>query len=140
MTMRLLKGTGLLIGIFGIAALGTRGCNMYFNNQVVEKPGCRVVSFATGLIGHVEYVRYADGSQDVKEYPGILGHRLLSSEFHQDLNGDGLVDRIRKHGPEWKVHSFTGLLIREHDYTTHKESFDAADKQLQELMAQYPIK
>ena len=80
-----------------------------------------------------------DGSQDVKEYPS-LGHRLFDSELYQDLNGDGLVDRIRRNGAEWKMNRLSELLVREYDYQSDKERFDEADKQLQELMVKYPIK
>ncbi len=128
-------GAGALI----IAALlsATRDCNKVWNNRTLHKPAYISVNYATGLTGHVEYTKYTDGSQDVKEYPG-LGHRLMDSELHQDLNGDGLVDRIRQNGAEWKMNSLSELLVREHDYQTNKEKFDEADRQLQELMTKYP--
>jgi hypothetical protein len=75
----------------------------------------------------------------VKEYPG-LSHRLFDSELHQDLDGDGFVDRIRRNGAEWKMNNLSELLVREHDYDAHKERFDEADTQLKELMDKYPEK
>ena len=123
-----------------IAALlgGIRGCNIMWNNRTLNKSAYISVNYATGLTGHIEYTQYADGSQDVKEYPG-LGHRLFDSELHQDLNGDGLVDRIRQNGAEWKMNRLSDLLVREYDYQTNRERFDKADKQLHELMIKYPV-
>ena len=128
-------------GIAIVAALlgGVRGCNMAWNNRSTVKPAYQTESRATGLYGHVEFTRYSDGSQDVKEYPGFA-HRLFDSELHQDLNGDGLVDRIRQNGAELKMNHLSELLVREHDYDSHKERFDEADAQLQDLMAKYPAK
>jgi len=134
-----IKMIGIYAGIIGAMLLGTRGCDMAFNNRTINKPAYHTESRATGLTGHVEYTRYSDGSQDVKIYPG-LSHRLFGSELHQDLNGDGLVDRIRQDGPEWKMHRLYDLLVREHDYQANKGRFDEADKQLQELTAKYPAK
>lgn len=127
---------GIYIGIFGLIGLGARGYNMLMNNRTIDKPTHHTVSYATGLTGHVEYTRYVDGSQDVKIYPG-LGHRLWDSELHQDLNGDGAVDRIRKNGAEWKMNRLSELLIREYDYDTSKDRFDKADERLQNLMKKY---
>ncbi len=128
-------------GIAIVAALlgGVRGCNMAWNNRSIVKPAYQTESRATGLYGHVEFTRYSDGSQDVKIYPGFA-HRLFDSELHQDLNGDGLVDRIRRNGAEWKMNRLSELLVREYDYESHKERFDEADAQLQDLMAKYPAK
>jgi hypothetical protein len=126
-------------GIIGAALLGARGCNMAFNNRTINKPAYHTESRATGLAGHVEYTRYSDGSQDVKIYPN-LGHRLFGSELHQDLDGDGLVDRIRQDGPEWKMNRLNGILVRKHDYQANKERFDESDRQLQELTTEYPAK
>ena len=128
-------------GVAIVAALlgGVRGCNMAWNNRTLDKPAYTSVNYATGLTGHIEYTRYADGSQDVKEYPG-LGHRLFDSELHQDLNGDGFVDRIRQNGAEWKMNRLSELLVREQDYQTNKNIFYEADNQLQELIAKYPAK
>jgi len=134
-----IKMMGIYAGMIGIMLLGGRGCNMAFNNRTINKPAYHTESHATGLTGHVEYTRYSDDSQDVKIYPGF-GHRLFSSELHQDLNGDGLVDRIRQDGPEWKMHRLYDILVREHDYQTNEKRFDEADKQLQELAAKYPAK
>ena len=118
---------------------GVRGCNMAWNNRSTVKPAYQTESRATGLYGHVEFTRYSDGSMDVKEYPGFA-HRLFDSELHQDLNGDGLVDRIRQNGAEWKMNHLSELLVREHDYDSHEDRFDEADTRLQDLMAKYPAK
>jgi hypothetical protein len=127
-------------GIAIVAALsgGVRGCNMAWNNRSTVKPAYQTESRA-GLYGHVEFTRYSDDSMDVKEYLGFA-HRLFDSKLHQDLNGDGLVDRIRLNGAEWKMNHLSELLVREHDYDLHKNRFDEADTQLQDLMAKYPAK
>ena len=126
-------------GIIGAMLLGARGCNMAWNNRSTDKPAYRTESRASGLYGHVEYTRYSDGSQDVKEYHGFA-HRLFDSELHQDLNGDGLVDRIRRDGPEWKMHRLNDILERKVDYESNKDRFDKADAQLKELMIKYPAR
>jgi len=131
--------TSLLAGIIGIVLLAGRGCNNYLNNRTIDKPAYHTESRALGLSGHVEYTKYLDGSQDVKIYPS-LGHRLFNSELHQDLNGDGLVDRIREDGSELKANRLKDILIRKQDYSINKERFDKADRQLQELMTKYPTK
>ncbi|MBL7147926.1 MAG: hypothetical protein ISS82_03820 [Nanoarchaeota archaeon] len=116
---------GLLI-ILG----GTRGCNMLWNNRDVKTPNRHTISNATWLIGHNEFTKYKDGSVDLKVYPGILSHRIISSKLYQDLNGDGLVDRIRNNGPAWQFNRLRYILDREVDYDTHKENFDKADELL----------
>ncbi|MBU4501267.1 MAG: hypothetical protein KKA79_01645 [Nanoarchaeota archaeon] len=63
---------------------------MAFNNKHTVKEGRETISYATGLTGHVEYTMYSDGSQDVKDYPG-LGHRLFDSKLYQDINGMALL-------------------------------------------------
>lgn len=133
------KTIGIYAGIIGTMLLGVRGCNIFWNNRSLDKSAYHTESKASGLYGHLEYTRYSDGSHDVKEYPGFA-HRLFDSELHQDLNGDGLVDRIRQNGAEWKMNSLSDLLVREYDYDSHKERFDEADKQLQDLMEKYPAK
>ena len=134
-----LKTIGLYAGMIAVLLGGVRGCNMAWNNRSLNKPAYQTESSATGLTGHVEFTRYSDGSMDVKEYPG-LGHRMFDSELHQDINGDGLVDRIRKNGAEWKMNKLSEILVRENDYQANKERFNEADTQLQDLMAKYPAK
>ncbi len=119
--------------------LGAKGCNNFLNNRTIDKPAYHTESQATGIAGHIEYTRYADNSQDVKIYPS-WNHRYWSSELDQDLNGDGIVDRIRLDGPEFKMHRLTDLLVRAQDYSTSKEKFDEADKRLAELMKKYHAK
>lgn len=128
----------LTIPIVTLALLlfGVRGCNNLFNNRTINKPSYETHSYATGLTGHVEYTKYHDGSQDIKIYPS-LGPRLWDSELHQDLNGDGKIDRIRRQGAEWKMNRLSELLVRENDYLTNKKRFDKADKKLLELMEKY---
>jgi len=131
-----LKIIGIYVGVF-VASLGlTKGYNMLCNNRTINKPAYHMESRAIGLNGHIEYTKYADNSQDVKEYPG-LGHRLFDSQLFQDLNGDNLVDIIRKNGSELKMNRVTELLVRKHDYNSNKERFDKADKKLQELAKKY---
>ena len=131
-------GKGIIVNIAVIgAALGLgRVCNSAFNDRTVEAPGYVTVSYSTGLNGHVEYTSFADGSQEAKVYPN-LGHRMSDSMLYQDLDSDGLVDRIRESGPEWKFHRNT-LLVREFDEAGHDEDFSKADALLKELMERYP--
>ncbi len=124
------------IGITGVSLLGVRGCNMAFNDRVIDTPSYHIISYATGLNGHIEYTKYSDGSRDIKEYPG-LGHRLFDSQLFQDLDGDKKIDRIRQNGSEWKMNSLSELLVRKHDYETNKERFDKADNLLNELINKY---
>lgn len=125
-----------MAGILAIPFLVGRGCNMACNNRTIDRPAYHTESYATGITGHVEYTKYSDSSQDVKIYPG-LSHRLFDSELYQDLDGDGLVDRIRQNGSEIKMNRLSELLVREHDYEANKDRFDKADAKLQELMEEY---
>ncbi len=118
--------------ILVVGILGTRGCNMLWNNREIVKDGYTSKSRATGLTGHIEYTKYSDGSQDVKVYHG-LGHRVFGSELYQDLDGDNKVDRIRYNGAEWKFNRLTKILIREEDINSNTGVFTKADKRLQEL-------
>jgi hypothetical protein len=139
----LLKDIGKIasipIIILGSTTLLVRGCNKAYNNRTINAPSHHTVSYATGMLGHIEYTQYPNHNQEVKIYPG-LGHRYVSSELHQDFNGDGLVDRIRIDGPEWKMNQLNDILDRTYDYAAHKQEFDNADKQLQELMKKYSTK
>jgi len=131
-----LKTIGIFAGILGVMALGVRGCNMAWNNRTLNKPAYTSHSYATGLYGHTEFTKYSDGSRDVKIYPGFA-HRLFDSELHQDLDGDGKIDRIRQNGAEWKMNRLSELLVRENDYSFNQERFDEADEQLQKLTREY---
>ena len=125
----------LIGGLIGGAFL----INSAWNNKSIKNDSYSLISYATGIAGHVEYVKYSDSSQEVKTYPN-LGHRLFISEFNQDINGDGLVDRIRQNRSELGANSLKKLLVRANHYPTNQEAFDKADKQLQELMIKYPSK
>ncbi len=131
--------SGLIFaGMIGASALGVISVyNRLLNDRTINKSKYITVSRVAGLFGHIEYTRYFDGSRDIKEYPGIFTHRYLSSDFYQDLQGDGLVDRIRENGSEFLLNRFGKLLVRESDYSSHKKEFDKADKKLQRLMARY---
>jgi hypothetical protein len=118
--------------IGGLLLLGlSRGCNMAFNNRNITTPAAKISSRATGLIGHVEKVEYSDGMADVKVYPSFWGHRYASSRLYQDIDGDGLVDKIRINGPEWQMNRLKYVLDRVHDYEKWKDQFDYGDKLLQ---------
>ena len=134
-----IKGIGLFVVGAGVLLLGVRGCNVALNNRTIVKSAFYTESRATGIYGHVEYTRYSDGSQDIKIYSS-LSHRFFGSELHQDFNGDGLVDRIRRDGPEWKMHRLNDILERKIDYESNKDRFDKADAQLKELMIKYPAR
>ena len=109
----------------------TRGCNEFFNTRSITTPAHHTESYATGLTGHVEFTRYTDGAKDIMIYPGLP--RLFDSELLQDLEGDGIVDRIRQNGADWNFHQLTRLLARTPDYAVHKKQFDEADQKLVEL-------
>ena len=64
-----------------VTLFGTNGCNRVWNNYEKETPEYTIYSKATFWTGHVEYIKYSSGAQDVKVYPGI-GHRLWDSELH----------------------------------------------------------
>ncbi|MDK2849661.1 MAG: hypothetical protein PWP03_248 [Candidatus Woesearchaeota archaeon] len=110
--------------------------NKFFNDKIIEKPGYYLVSYPKGLFGHVEFTKYKDGSFEVLIYKGF-GREAYSSKLYQDINGDGLVDRIRVNDVAWKYHKLNDLLIRDFDYETHKEEFDKADKVLEDLIKKY---
>ena len=120
----------------GIILSGTRACNNLWNNRHIKNSTHETYSYATGLTGHVEYSEYADGSVDIKIYPG-LGHRLFDSKLYQDLDGDDKIDRIRENGAEWKMNRLDHLLSREIDFGEHREEFEEADEALKELIAKY---
>lgn len=126
---------GGLVGAFVTGAVlltfaATYGYNRCWNNRVIKTEGICSVSRPTGVLGHVEHTKYYDGSEDVKIYPGWLGHRLVGSKLLQNLDGDNTVDRIRVDGPEWKMHRLTKILIREKDYPKNGREFDEADRTL----------
>lgn len=117
---------GLLFGsIFGIA----RGCNVHFNSYETKTQKYHTVSKATGIGEHIDYTRYADGTEEIRVAPG---NRWASEKMYFNSGNDPEVDRIRKHS----IH--TGkleLLIRETDYAKNKEEFDKADQLLLEYRA-----
>jgi hypothetical protein len=119
--------------ITGLCLLGMRGCNMLWNNSETITPSRHTLSRAAGLVGHQEYTKYADGSADLKVYPGNpLGHRWFESRLYQDLNGDGKVERIRINGPEFTLHHLKDILSRDAEYSSHKEDFDLGERILAE--------
>lgn len=132
-------GSIFLVIFFVILLFGMRGCNMAWNNREIVRVGYISNSRATGLIGHVEYTRYSDGSQDVKLYHD-LGRRLFGSELYQDLDGDNKIDRIRYNGAEWKLNRLSKILIREDDMTSEISTFTKADERLRQLRQKYPRK
>lgn len=122
------KSDGLMIaGVVAFSIVASRGCDMFCNNRQIDTAGRHTISYATGLVGHNEYTRYTDGSSDMKIYPSIVGHRVASSKMFQDLDGDGLVDRIRINGPEWQMNRLVAVWCRDADYQAHKKEFDEAD-------------
>ncbi|MBN1377393.1 hypothetical protein JW949_03645 [Candidatus Woesearchaeota archaeon] len=131
------KSNLMKLAVIVIAMAGTRGCNMAFNNRDIKKDGRHTISHATAITGHREYTIYNDGSTDVKVYPGVWGHRIASSKLYQDLDGDGLVDRIRVNGPEWQAHRLKSLLIREYNYEDYKDEFHEADRILSQEAERY---
>ena len=122
--------------IFLLILSAVTGLNMYFNNQNISTDAYTLHSYATVLSGHIEYVKYSDGSQEVKVY-SWFGHRLYDSALYQDLNGDNKIDRIRRNAPELKHNKICLLLVREYDYEENKKIFDKADNQLLKLRTKY---
>lgn len=123
------------VGFFALFG-GIRGCDMALNNRNITTLAHKTHSYATGLTGHVEYTKYADGSREVVNFPSF-GSRFFDVESHQDLDGDGDVDRIRRIGSELKMNRLSGLIVREQDYDSNKERFDEADSQLSSLIKEY---
>ena len=115
--------------ILSAGFLVTMGLNMLWNNREIIEEEYTSKSITTGLVGHVEYTSYKDGSQDVKVYHG-LGHRLFGSELHQDLDGDDEIDRIRYNAPEWRFNRLTKILIKGRDTDS---VFIESNKRLREL-------
>ena len=113
------------------------GINCFMNNQDISTEAYTLHSDATWLFGHTEYIKYHDGSQDVKIYPK-LSHRYYDSIIYQDIDGDNKVDRIRANAPDYKYNKFSVLLFREYDLQNNQKKFDKADKVLEELIAKYP--
>lgn len=133
-----IRNIGMPLAIWGaiIGAIigGEWGCNLACNNRTLKHREFENHSFSTGISGHVEYTKYSDGSRDVKVYPTI---NTYESEFYQDLNGDGKVDRIRQNAFGGKMQRLNEILIRTHDYEANQERFDEADKRLQSLIAKF---
>ncbi|MBI2045485.1 hypothetical protein HYT23_05480 [Candidatus Pacearchaeota archaeon] len=120
-----------VLGAVAVPLVLAVGINRGCNNQAISHPGYHAVSKANGLSGHTEYVKYADGSQEVKIYPG-LGHGLFSSRLLEDFNGDSLIDRIRENSGTIQANKLKRILIRDFDSTAYKEEFAEADRELQE--------
>jgi hypothetical protein len=107
----------------------------YIQQQKITHPSYNAVSFTTGFtLGHIEYTRYKDSSQDVKIEPKWNYQDRL---FYQDLDGDNVVDRIRINSGSTKSECLDTILVRENDYEKNKEQFDDADKTLRELAEKY---
>jgi len=112
------------------------------NNQIINAPSHKTVSYVHGGFGHTEYTVFKkDGSQEVKIFPKS-GCTLGDSELDQDVDGDGLVDRLRINKGGFGYYRLVGLYSRDDkdDYSNPKirPLFDAADSRLQDLMRKYP--
>ncbi|MBM3200574.1 hypothetical protein FJZ53_06565 [Candidatus Woesearchaeota archaeon] len=123
-----------VVGIYAAAFGIIGGCNRYWNNKEIKKPGVHAVTNATGLLGHREYIRFDDGSEEVKVYHG-LGHRSAKSYTYYNTDGNDTVDRIRIQGSALSHNRLIDMLVRETDYQDNKEEFDKADKMLLEERA-----
>ncbi len=121
----------VLTGLFG----GARLLNYHFNDTQIRNSAYKAFSYSTGIGGHIEYVKFSDGSQEVKIYPNMRYD--ISSELHQDLNGDGLVDRIRMSGSIFTNDRLKDILVREYDYASNKDKFEEADKRLKDLESKF---
>ncbi len=126
-----LKALAFVLGVSGTTILTMGVVNNALNNQAINKPGYSLFSEANGLYGHTEYLRYENGSQEVIIFPS---HRYsYEVKFFNDLNGDGFVDRIRSNGNGLKFNKLQEVLIRKHDFDSHKTEFAEADSTLQAL-------
>ncbi len=135
-----IKTLGAVVGIVGVPLLGISILlgigtlyNRRMNNRVIDKPAYHLVSQAVGISGHTEYIKYSDGSQEVRKFHP-LGNTLFPSELSQDLDGDGVVDRIRKDAGDFKMRRLNDVLIRQYDYQANKKIFDGADRELRKLV------
>lgn len=102
------------------------------NRGVVVQPTHTTISRATGWIGHKDYTRYPDGSVDLKTYPDYFGHFYFSTKLFQDLDGDGLTDRIRVNGPAFQMWQNRAILSRDTDYNTKRGDFLRGDTLIKE--------
>lgn len=128
---------GVVAALMGVSLLGIRVCNEGLNRQFIPHPGYVLVSYPTDVSSHIEFLRYNDGSHQVKIYPtpSLFAN---NNPLFEDFNGDGLVDRIHENSSHtWGLNKHKGLFLRKQDYDTNKEKFDDADKQLQALIAKY---
>lgn len=128
--LKVLIKCALLIGIGVGAGAGLhRGCNVHYNSYETRTPKYHTVSKATGIAEHIDYTKYADGTEEIRFSPGI---RINPEKIYFNSGKDNEVDRIRKHS------NHTGkleLLVRDLDYETNKEEFDKADQLLLEYRA-----
>ncbi len=115
---------GLLSALVGPVLLGGLAiANRVLYNKTIDKPTYHLVSHAKGIAGRTEYVKYRDGSQEFRNLS------ILRDEYNQDINGDGVVDRIRG----YRGVRHRGILVREEDYTKYQKEFDEADRELEKL-------
>ncbi len=116
---------GAIIGtVFGFHA-----CNVVCNDRIEKTDSYLLVSKPDGIMGHIEYVRYEDASQEVKEYSGF-GHRIFGSEICEDRNGDSLTDHIRRNSGEVFMNRLDDLFVRSQDYALHAQDFDNCDQKI----------
>ena len=120
----------------GITLAGIHLYNRIANNREIITESQRTFSQVNGLMGHIEFTQFLDGSYDVKVYPSS-GHRYGKSELDQDLNGDSLVDRIRVNRSGFYANKLDKLLVRETDYKENQELFIKADQRLNQLIQRY---
>jgi len=126
---------GILAAILGTGFFGTAICNRQLNEREITTDSYHQYSTTKKLLGHQDYIRYADGSREVvvagpnSPYTGLT-HLI-------DSNGDGIVEKIFKHGPPFATMMRTNILIRAEDYRTHQKDFDDADELLRKMMLEY---
>jgi len=131
-------GEGLLIAaaVVGVYFVSNWMNSMHNTKHVVTK-GYQLESVSNGMDGHTEFIRYKDGSCDIKIIPKKESYD--DTQYYQDLDGDGLIDRIRRSSNFTTTNRrLTELLIRKHDYSSKKSDFDKADNTLSKLMDKYP--
>ncbi len=121
-----------IISFGGLIALGVRSCNTHYNDRTEKKQGYQLISFADGVDGHTECVFYEDNSLDVRVQESFSNGDVT---FIQDLDGDGLADRIRVQGSKAERYALDSLLIRKYDFKSHSKEFKEADKTIKSCIS-----
>jgi hypothetical protein len=125
--------------ISGTAVLGvgiTAGRNRICNHRTQILPEFTIVSRPQGIFGHTDYIKHADGTQELNHYSG-LGLRMGRMTSYQDNDGNDIINTIRENCSEFQAHRIIHFYQAEKDYNAHKKEFDDATKELSEFKQKY---